>query len=213
MRKSCRLHWRIDPISGEPRAVQVRLHASFDVANLTGDAHSYTHKVLALSDTPGDNGSVEGLYCKSITTGEFRYNLTKPLLIDVPGDETASWEGYKCGEAVPLGKRSPNGHAPFTFGVHYYSESTFPDGVDQFMFSEVTSGVEVIITVSEQLRSQIFSIIPSPPSGFDQATPKPDPQTRELRCCWSFPRLFVPNETIVIRWQEGVLAAGDPAAH
>jgi hypothetical protein len=210
IRTEGQLHWRIIPHPSAPDSVLVPLHASFGVLNFVNERRQYKHEVFAISDTPGTKGSIEAMYCKDLETGHYIYKLTKDELLDVQvGHEKK--RDYKSGPAVNLEPKASDEKSRYSFGVHYGAESTWPNGLDWFRFSEVTTEAEVIITVDERLKDHFFSVIPSPPNGKDGMVPAFDPQSQEYRCQWHYPRLFVPNEIMIVRWQPA--EAPVPAGH
>jgi hypothetical protein len=198
IRTDCQLHWTICPVHLMSERMSTRLHTSFGILNFTDETRSYTHQVFAIGDTPDAKESVEALYCKNTETQAFVYQLKKSELLTVK--ERTEFKGeYKTGHPVKLDPRSSEEKSRYRFGVRYYAEASARE--DWFLFSEVTSGVEVVITVDESLQHYYFSVIPLAPHHSSRMKPVLDMQTMEYRCLWQFPRLFVPNEILIIRWQ------------
>jgi hypothetical protein len=198
-RTDCELHWTVSPIVPDQGLVECRLHASFGVLNFIHEEQDYTHEVFAVNSTPGAKDYVEIMYCKDLETRAFVYHKDKDNLQTKGGDK--SDRDNKIGDEVNLPPRSPHERSHYRFGVHYYAEALWPNGLDQFIIKEVTSSIDVIITVDATLKDCYFDVMPSPPDDAGRKKPTYDPMAKELRCTWRFARLFVPNEVLVVRWQ------------
>ena len=216
LRRNNQLHWSMGRPHNTSDRAALRLHASFDIANFTNKDLIYTHKVYATSDAPGDKGSVECLYCRNLESGEFEYEYQRNQL-EAMKPAGGPHRDSRAGDEISFPAKSID-HAPrYCFGVHYYSEQALAFGIDEFRISELTAHIEVIVSVDEQFKEHRFSIVPQQPGQGEDLKPTFDTQYRDYRCVWRFNRLFVPNETIVIRWraatQEPVTKPLDASLH
>ncbi|MES2223207.1 MAG: hypothetical protein V4587_19835 [Acidobacteriota bacterium] len=193
IRRQCCLKWTIQSIRDNADKVALLLDASFSVENFTNENRKYEHKVVAWSDSPTDVGSVEDLYCQDQVTHKQQYHIKK-------GDFKVDAEGYIHGKEINLPPKGTNSAPLYRMGAHYYSESG-ASGLDQFTFFETTVDVEVVVTVDDGLQELMFSISPQLEGVPDKIKPELDGASGTYRCCWAFKKVFVQNETIVIRWQ------------
>lgn len=193
VRRQCHLEWKVEPTRNYADKVALYLNASFLIENFTNEARKYQHTVVAWSDSPTDVGSVEDLYCQDQITQKQRYHLTtKNLQSDL--------DGYVRGEEIELLPRTNPQRPLYRMGAHYYSESG-ASGLDQFTFFETTIDVEVTVTVDRSFCDHTFSISPAPSNEPEHVSPEFDAASGTYRCHWMFKRVFVPNETLIIRWQ------------
>jgi len=197
LRRDHELHWTIKRLGATERTA-LQLDASFHVFNFTDKELDYTHKVYAISDTPGENGAVELLYCKNLKTNaveyEYHQNQLKALKATV-GPHTDA----RIGPKMRFAPKAVDAPPEYLFGVRYYSESALSFGVDEFRISELTSRLKVIVSVDEHLKDHLFTLIP--PQDGQKDDIKPVLEDGGYRCTWEFHRLFVPNETVVLRWR------------
>jgi hypothetical protein len=212
IRRNCSLHWEIKPISSDPEKVELRLHSSFHIENFTNEMRPYLQRAVAYSDAPGDNGRVTALYCRDERARGYVYQYDEDALKSTelkPGPD-----GYVYGKSVDLPPRTAHSSLGYRMGVSYYSESVL-SGLDQFIVYEMSSGIEVIVTVDDALKHCIFKIIPIPSSGKDEVRPSWDGASHQYRCAWHFKKIFVPNEMILLRWQPapGEAQAADAKAN
>ena len=206
VRRDCALQWEIRPKEGDK--VSVDLTASFVIDNFTNDVVDYTHAVFSWTDSPQDVGSVEALYCQVVSDNDRSlYHLPRPSL-------RPDGRGYIRGNPLHLLPKSDRRREEYRLGVNYLAES-FRDGLDQFTFRETTIGANVTVKVDNSLVGLIFSVTPRPSGSPEQSTPSYDPATKSWKCSWKLQEVFVPGETLVIRWQQPVLpqaAVAAPAA-
>jgi hypothetical protein len=193
IRRDCELHWTIRKHPSVADRVVLKLHASFDLLNFTRDRYDYTHQVAAIADAPGENGSVDFMYCRIRPGNAYFYQCEKGSLV-------TGKNSVNPGKPVPLDPRAGL-HSQYRVGVHYQSEAPLVNGVDQFGFSEVTTNVQVIVTVDPEFRGYKYSLIPMPKLEDEPVAPVFDVQSQEYRCSWTFDRVFVPNESLILRWQ------------
>lgn len=221
LRTDCQLNWRISPIPNSSDRVSVRLHVTFRMVNFTNEPLHYRHEVFALSDVPGAKGSVEALFCVDTKSQTNEYQLDKDALNNPAKDRSQPRKKftdvrpeYKAGPAITLEPKDADEGGRYKFGVHYSSESSWPNGLDWFLVAEVTTDIEVCITVDDALKDHLFSVIPSPPdNSSDRQKPNYDYETQNYRCRWKYPRLFVPNEVVIVRWHHPeLLTSPDSAA-
>jgi len=202
IRMDCVLQWGIKPIAEVKDRVFVPLHAAFSVLNFTDEERNYTHKAFAINATPGENATVESLYCYDLRTNTPVYEYSHDQLQKVPrGDQQ---QDLRKGDVVRVPVLEEGQKPTHRFGVFYNANQSLPFGLDYFNFSELTANVEVIVTVDEAFKEYIFSVAPSPSDGKVQdenQKPAYHIPSQEWRCYWKFDRVFVPNEMLSIRWQ------------
>lgn len=227
MRVNCNLQWKLAPAEASSTHVHVSIQVSFGVWNYFSQEQNYEHTAFAFSDEPQGKASVQSMYCLDNETGKYRYDRTTKLVpAEVPEqqDHDQKQNGPKkdikpikpeIDSVVSLEPSDdPNRTTRYTFGARYDAEASWPTGSDEFFVKELTRDVKVVVIVDKALTNLYFDLIPATGtnSGWKQALH--DDHEDDYRCTWHLKRLFVPNETILLRWREAEIGRteADPAA-
>ena len=194
-RSQCRLHWHIAPKSGSPTRVEVTLEASFFIINFSGSGSPYRHAVYSWKEDDQDVGCVRAMYCVA-------KNPKKSYRNDTPEALTMDPDGFIRGTRIVLPAHTKDDE--YNVGAVYYSEAGSP-GLDQFTIMEPTLEIEARVTIDDKLQGLVFSLTPDLSESKEVENYVPlerHPESKLLEYTWTLERVFVPNETVMIRWKK-----------
>lgn len=198
VRSQCTLQWEIRVDQAASDKVKTTLQTEFHLENFTNKPIDYTHEVFAWSDDPEDAGSISAFYCYPTSNPEAPCYKLEPA--QLKPDE----RGFiRAPKAIKLLPKDQDACIDYVIGTKYHARSRM-DGLDEFTVREATAGAKVTVRVEDDLKHLVFSIFPAPDGDtakqFDRKT-EYDKNSKLNKVEWEFHQVFMPGQTIIIRWQ------------
>lgn len=181
LRRDCILRWTLDWVDTTKKdEVWSRLEATFNVENLTSKDDLYFHRTSA-TDPSDQTTKVEAMWCHCWQETSDYHHAGEHLKAE-PEDETG--DEWIKGPPITIPARNRERELKCSFGARYISKHKAAKGDDSYTFSFPTLSVTVVVNAPPELEIKV--------------DPKAD--RNHLGNNYEYPRLFVGNESVTIRW-------------